>query len=198
METTTKNIKRNLNLPQAEVSIYDNFFSDKESLRLFSELSENVNWKQEYIKIYGREIPVPRLQAWYGDAGYSYSGINLDVNDWNEQLLEIKNKIEKETGYDFNSCLINLYRSGNDSVSWHQDNEIELGDDPIISSVSFGETRNFHLKSLDNEYKENIPLTNGSLLLMGNGTQNNYKHQVPKTKKNIQPRMNLTFRKVFP
>jgi alkylated DNA repair dioxygenase AlkB len=130
------------------VSLYENLFTPKESQNLFSELFNHIPWQQDNIKRFGQSIPLPRLTAWYGDAGksYTYSGITMNPLIWTPPLLTIKNKIEKSTKHRFNSVLLNQYRHGKDSVAWHSDDEPELGKEPIIASVSFGATRQFMLK----------------------------------------------------
>jgi alkylated DNA repair dioxygenase AlkB len=112
-------------------------------------------------------------------------------------LKKIKSDIENESNATFSTVLLNLYRDGNDSNGWHSDNEKELGEDPIIASLSFGEKRVFHLKhKKDPTLKYKIELEHGSLLLMGSGSQTNWKHQLPKSKRKMQPRINLTFRNI--
>lgn len=185
-------------MPDGEVIIYQNFFAESESDRFFKELRNNLNWQQDKIKIFGKEVDLPRLTAWYGDEGksYKYSGITMNPNAWIPALLAIKEKIEKVVELDFNSVLANLYRDGKDYVSWHSDDEKELGNNPIIASVSFGATRRFKLrhKSNKNLGTVEITLTNGSLLIMKGSTQHFWKHQVPKTSKVRKERINLTFR----
>ena len=147
--------------------------------------------------IYGKEIDLPRLTAWYGDEGknYSYSGIKVVPMKWTPTLLEIKSKIELVSGVIFNSVLLNYYRTGKDSVSWHSDDEPELGKNPPIGSVSFGAKRPFQLKHIENKnLKGTVELTNGSFLLMKGPTQHFWQHQIPKTTKQIGERINLTFR----
>ncbi len=123
----------------------------------------------------------------------------MDPFPWTKDLLFIKEKVDKQAGVIFNSVLLNLYRTGKDSVGWHRDNEKEFGTNPIITSISFGETRPFHLKHKFKKHIEKviIPLTHGSLLIMKGETQHYWEHQVPKTAKDISPRINLTFRIVF-
>jgi uncharacterized protein YerC len=130
------------------ISLYENLFDPEESQHLLLELLNNITWQQENIKRFGQSIPLPRLTAWYGDAGksYTYSGITMNPLIWTRPLLTIKNKIEKITQHQFNSVLLNQYRHGKDSVAWHSDDEPELGKEPIIASVSFGATRQFMLK----------------------------------------------------
>jgi len=188
-------------LPDAELTLYEGFFSKNDADRLYTTLLQNTGWKQEPITVYGKTYPTPRLTAWYGDpaTSYTFSGSKWQPHPWNEDLLFIKREVEKTTGAAFNSVLLNLYRNGNDSVSWHRDNEEEFGPNPTIASVSFGETRPFHIRhKFRKELKKvEIPLTHGSLLLMAGPMQHFWEHQVPKTAKPIQPRINLTFRFVF-
>ena len=187
-----------LDLPDAEIYFYEDFFDERESKSLFDSLLLNVNWRQDKIKIFNKEVSIPRLSAWYGNAGlsYSYSGLKLEPNEWNEELLIIKEKIENHLGIQFNSVLINLYRDGQDSMGWHKDDEKELGINPIIVSVSLGQERPFQLKHMHNKGlgTKTIKLSNGSLLLMQGTTQHFWKHQIPKTVRQINPRINLTFR----
>ncbi|MGB3653132.1 MAG: alpha-ketoglutarate-dependent dioxygenase AlkB [Rivularia sp. (in: cyanobacteria)] len=185
-------------MPDAEVIIYQNFFEESESTQLFKELRNNLHWRQDKMKMFGKEFNLPRLTAWYGDEGksYKYSGINMNPEPWTPSLLKIKNRIEENAQVEFNSVLINLYRSGKDYVSWHSDDERELGDNPVIGSVSFGEARRFqlrhkHRKDLD---KVEVSLTNGSFLIMRGSTQHFWHHQIAKTSKQLEERINLTFR----
>ena len=125
----------------------------------------------------------------------SYSNIKMNPHPWTTLLKEIKNKIEILTKVEFSTVLLNYYRNGNDSNGWHADNEKELGINPIIASLSFGANRQFQLKhNSDKNLKKNIILENGSLLLMKGTTQECWKHQIPKTTKPTEARINLTFR----
>ena len=187
-------------MPDGEVAIYRNFFNRVESDQIFQELLSKIKWRQDKMKLYGKEFELPRLTAWYGDDGksYTFSGIPMNPDAWTHTLLSIKSRIEEVTQAKFNSVLLNLYRSGKDGVSWHSDDEQELGKNPIIASVSFGEARRFQLrhkldKSLD---KVEITLTHGSLLIMKGSTQHFWQHQIPKTAKSLRERINLTFRRI--
>ena len=186
------------NLPDANITLYKNFFTPEESNKLYNNLKNHIKWQQDKIQFYGKSHDVPRLAAWYGDRdkSYMYSGIKMNPHAWNDDLKLIKKRIEAQAKVKFTSCLLNYYRTGKDSVDWHQDDEKELGLNPIIGSVSFGETRPFQLKHLDrtNLKRVDIPLTHGSFLLMKGTTQHYWKHKIPKTTKNIKPRINLTFR----
>jgi alkylated DNA repair dioxygenase AlkB len=181
-----------------EVLLYERFFSQFESDRFYETLRKQVLWQQDTIKVYGKSHPLPRLTAWYGDSGkgYTYSGIPMRPHPWSRDLLSIKEKLESKAGVSFSSVLLNLYRTGQDSVSWHRDDEPELGRNPIIGSVSFGETRTFQLRHLTRKDlpRVDIPLTHGSFLLMRGPTQHHWEHQIPKTSRSIKPRINLTFR----
>ncbi|EKD08690.1 MULTISPECIES: alpha-ketoglutarate-dependent dioxygenase AlkB family protein [Limnospira] len=181
------------------VILYGNFLKLAESDRLFGELYKSINWRQEQIKIFGKIRPIPRLTAWYADEGksYTYSGIEHHAQPWNPTLKSIKSQVEDIAEVTFNSVLINLYRDGKDSMSWHSDDEPELGKNPIIASVSLGGTRRFSGKhKISKDRKFHIDLTSGSLLLMKGETQHFWQHQIPKTSRVVEPRINLTFRMV--
>lgn len=183
-------------LPDADISLFHGFFSAEESAQLFTRLEAEILWQQDEIRMFGKKIPIPRLNAWYGDAdkSYTYSGIHLTPHPWNEELLFMKERIEKETNLRFTSVLLNLYRSGNDSMGWHADDEPELGPNPSIASVSLGASRIFQLRHVSKKIRANISLGNGSLLLMQGKTQHHWQHQIPKSLKVMGSRINLTFR----
>ncbi len=177
--------------------LYPHLFSREERETFFTQLKDNVNWQQEEIKLYGRAIPLPRLTAWFGDEGktYMYSGITVEPEPWTPTLLEIKSRIEEVSNVTFNSVLLNYYRNERDSVSWHSDDEPELGENPIIGSVSFGDVRTFQLKhKTDKSLTISKDLPDGSYLIMAGSTQHHWLHQIPKRTRKIGPRINLTFR----
>ncbi|WP_339894871.1 alpha-ketoglutarate-dependent dioxygenase AlkB [uncultured Algibacter sp.] len=187
----------NLNLKDAEVTYYPNFFNINDADNYFTNLLKYIKWKQDTITVFGKTHLQPRLTAFYAnnENTYKYSNIVMLPNAFEGGLLKIKNEIETELNIKFTSCLANLYRDGNDSNGWHSDNEKELGENPIIASVSLGAQRVFHLKNkTDKALKTKLILQHGSLLLMQGETQTNWLHQIPKTKKNIGKRINLTFR----
>jgi alkylated DNA repair dioxygenase AlkB len=175
------------------------FFSKSESDFYLKALTEKVIWKQESMNIYGKNIAFPRLTAWYGDNDkhYSLSGITLSPTPWNDEILAIKNKIEPESKVVFNSVLLNRYRSGSDSISWHTDAEKELGKNPVIASANFGETRKFQLRHHITKEKLEIDLKHGSVLIMQDELQHFWQHQVPKSSKPLKERINLTFRVIL-
>jgi len=188
-----------LDLPDAEVLFYPAFFSSSQADRLLEELRDTTAWRQESFKLYGKDVGFPRLTAWYGDEGssYVYSGIKNVPLPWTPAILEVKRAVEPPSGVVFNSVLLNRYRTGKDSVSWHADNEPEFGANPVIASASFGGTRTFQLRHKNRkELKASVELTHGSLLIMSGGTQANWLHQIPKTAKPVEERLNLTFRAI--
>lgn len=186
-----------IKLQDAELLYYPAFYDKAESDRIFKTLLETIEWKQDKIMMYGKELPLPRLSAWYGDNNkpYTYSGITLNPLPWNEELLQIKEKIEAEAKVKFSSVLLNRYRDGQDYVGWHTDAEKELGKNPVIGSVNFGATRKFQLRRID-DHKEKfeVELKHGTFLVMQGSTQHFWQHQVPKTATKIGERLNLTFR----
>ena len=172
------------------------FFDKAKSDHYFNHLFKNSEWKQEEMRMYGKTIKFPRLTAWYGDKPYTYSGITHAARKWTDVLLEIRGEIERKAQVSFNSVLLNLYRSGNDSISWHADAEKALGENPIIASVSFGVTRKFQLRHNETKEKIQLELGHGSLLIMKGELQHYWQHQVPKTKREVEQRINLTFRTI--
>ncbi len=150
--------------------------------------------------MFGKEVMQPRLTAWYGDSdkAYTYSGITMQPHAWIKSLQEIKQKIEIVAAVTFTSALLNLYRNGKDSMGWHRDNEKELGNAPIIGSVSFGATRIFQFRNYKTKSDtKSFELTHGSFLLMCGETNHYWEHQVPKTNQPVKERINITFRVIF-
>ncbi|MDX1427051.1 MAG: alpha-ketoglutarate-dependent dioxygenase AlkB, partial [Salegentibacter mishustinae] len=185
-------------LPDAELEYFPNFLNKEKADLLLQKLLKEVPWQQQNIKLFGKEIPQPRLTAFYAEQGisYTYSGLQLKPNSFSTELWELKQKTQELSGYDFNTCLANLYRHGNDSMGWHADDEKVLGKNPVIASISLGGIRRFQFKHKTNkDLKESIELQHGSLLIMKGSMQHFWKHQLPKTKKEVAPRINLTFRK---
>ncbi|WP_025743920.1 alpha-ketoglutarate-dependent dioxygenase AlkB family protein [Aquimarina pacifica] len=186
-----------LDMPDATVAYYPNFFDATKSNQLFETLLKTINWQQDKITVYGKTFPQPRLTALYGNNNkpYTYSNITMTPELFTKELIWIKKEIEKVCAVNFTTCLLNLYRNGQDSNGWHADNEKELGKEPYIASLSFGERRWFHFKHKENvDQKLKIALNPGSLLVMKGKTQEYWLHQIPKTQKKIGPRINITFR----
>lgn len=191
--------ERFINITNGQYCLINGFFERSEAIKLFDSLLSDISWKQEEMNIYGRIIKFPRLTAWYGDRDkpYSFSGIQLNPEPWTEALIDIKKQIEAIAETSFNSVLLNLYRDGNDSISWHTDAEKELGKNPTIASVNFGASRKFQLRHKVTKEKRELILENGSLLIMKGELQHFWQHQVPKTKKPVDKRINLTFRTIY-
>ena len=185
---------------QGEVTFYPNFYSKEDSFHYLKVLQECLEWRQEPIRMFGKWIVQPRLTALYGDpnVSYGYSGIEMETLPFTKELEQIKNHIQDFTKHEFTHVLCNYYRNGQDSMGWHRDNEDVLGKDPTIASLTFGASRIFQLRPYGKkEPKLNIELSDGSLLLMGGESQHFWEHQIPKTKKVLAPRINLTFRKLI-
>jgi alkylated DNA repair dioxygenase AlkB len=174
-------------LPGADLRLWERFFDREESDHFYKVLLETTPWAQHRRKMYDKIVADPRLTAWYGKNG---------TNEWTHELLEIKSRIEARCGIRFDSVLQSYYRDGNDSVSWHSDTLPSSGKHHAIGSVTFGETRIFKVRhKTDKHFSQlDIPLTHGAFLLMGETMQDHYEHHVPKTKRVIGPRINLTFR----
>lgn len=184
-------------VPDADIEYFPSFFESNQANDFFEKLKNEIPWQHDNIKVYGKTYPQPRLTALFGNEGkpYSYSNIVMQPNNWFPLLLCVKNEIEEICQQNFTTVLLNYYRDGKDSNGWHADNEKELGQNPVIASVSFGAERFFHLRhNFIKEQKLKINLEHGSLLLMKGTTQHFWKHQIPKTAKEIDPRINLTFR----
>jgi alkylated DNA repair dioxygenase AlkB len=189
-----------LPLPDAVFEYYPNFFANDEAEALFKKIHDETKWQHDEINIFGKKIAQPRLTCLFGNEGkpYSYSGITMHPNPWNPTLVYIKEKIEAISQQHFTTVLANLYRNEKDSNGWHADNEKELGRNPTIASVSFGEVRKFQLKHNNNpDAKLTLNLSHGSLLLMKEGSQIHYKHQIPKATQSKKDRINLTFRTIL-
>lgn len=192
--------KHHFNLPNAELIYIPNFFSQQKADTFFNTIKTETNWQHDAITVFGKTYKQPRLTALFGESlkSYSYSNITMQPKPFTETLITIKNTIETVANSKFNTVLANLYRNGNDSNGWHADNEKELGKNPVITSVSFGEQRTFHFKHRTlKDQRHKLVLEHGSLLVMKGEMQHYWLHQIAKTKKIIQPRINLTFRRLI-
>ncbi|ELB2922688.1 alpha-ketoglutarate-dependent dioxygenase AlkB family protein [Vibrio alginolyticus] len=177
---------------------YDpHFLNHLEADNYFDQLRKTLPWHQEHITMFGKSVLQPRLQAWHGDAAYTYSGLTMQPHPWTPELTQLKVRCESVADVTFNSVLANLYRHGQDSMGWHQDNEPELGRNPVIASLNLGETRRFLLRNLHCKTEIEYELSHGSLLIMAGELQHHWKHCVPKTAKTKDERINLTFRQIF-
>jgi len=178
--------------PQAEIAL--DFAS------LLDNLIRDSAWRQEEITVYGKAYRQPRLSAWYGDRGYSYSGIRLEPEPWTDTLLDIRERVQKLVGQDFNSVLLNYYRDQNDKMGMHSDDERELGGQPVIASLSLGETRTLLLRHKTRRDLKTVklPLPCGCLLVMRGNTQQHWRHGISAERSHCGPRINLTFRTIVP
>ncbi len=189
-------------LEQAEVTLYEHFLDPAKADDYYHRLMADTQWHQPEILMFGRKIKSPRLAAWYGDedAFYTYSGIVNSPMPWIPALSELKDQLEQALQHQFNSVLINLYRDGNDAMGWHSDDEPELGDQPVIASVSLGASRSFLFRQKNarkGSPSTKLQLRHGSLLTMSGNTQRYWQHRITRTKKPITQRVNLTFRRVL-
>ena len=185
------------------LNVDSNFLDLEEAVALFEQLSQELNWQQPEVIVFGKSHKIPRWQDWQSDSGvtYQYSGKTLDSKPWHPAVLQLKNKIEQSTLLSFNSVLINFYRDGEDKMGWHSDNEPELGLNPAVACVSLGATRDIQFKEkVDTDNSSgavNVALTNGSLLVMKPGMQAKFEHQIPVRRKVSQGRISLTFRQIY-
>lgn len=187
-------------LPDAEIYLQRRFPSSLAPDVALRRLIEEIPWRSETIRLWGKAMAQPRLTAWYGDPGrdYSYSGLTLKAETWTPLLHTLKTEVERATGAEFNSVLLNYYRHERDSVGYHSDDEKELGRNPVIASLSFGETRTFVFKCKRKRHRPlRLELEHGSLLLMQGPTQHNWLHGIEKETRSRGPRVNLTFRRIL-
>jgi alkylated DNA repair dioxygenase AlkB len=188
-----------LDMVDGEARFWPGAIPSAEAAQLFEDLQRTIGWHQESILMFGRRVLVPRLVAWHGDPGasYTYSGTLHQPLPWTPPLVRVRDRVCELTGARFNSVLLNLYRDGRDGMGWHADDEPELGRDPVIASVSLGATRRFCLRHRKRKgVKLDLPLPHGSVLCMSGGTQHHWVHALPKTRAAVGERINLTFRRV--
>lgn len=187
--------RKEFDMPDTDLLLIDGFFSKEESDYYYETFLHKIKWRESEMEIFDKKVTIPRMIAWYGEKENIETSQN---NKWPEELHTIRSKVEKETELNFNAVLLNLYRNGKDGVGWHSDKEHNIGKNPPIASVTFGETRLFRLR---HKYRKDlqieIPLHHGSFLLMAGTTNSFWQHQVPKTARNVLPRINLTFRRVL-
>lgn len=189
-----------LDLPGAELHYDPRFLPPDTAAADFASLRGEIPWENHRIRMFGREIASPRLSCWIGDAGtgYVYSGSRFEPHAWTPTLSRLREALRSSLDLEFNSVLANLYRDGRDGMGWHSDDEPELGESPVIASLSFGATRRFCLRRRDGGGDTmKLELPSGSLLLMRGDTQANYRHALPKTARAIGERINLTFRRIL-
>jgi alkylated DNA repair dioxygenase AlkB len=166
--------------------------------RYFDALFTKIKWQSDQANMFGKQILTKRKVAWFGDKpfSYTYSNNTKFALPWIEELVELKQIVEEKTGHRFNSCLLNLYHSGEEGMAWHSDGEKDLIKDGAIGSLSFGAERKFSFKHKRNHQSSSVLLQHGSLLVMKGETQRHWLHRLPPTKKVHDPRINLTFRTI--
>lgn len=182
-----------------EVNYYGAIFLEEEATIIFKNLLQDIPWKNDEVVLFGKHIVTKRKMAWFANKPitYKYSGIARTAMVWNNLLYQIKHRVENITNEEFNSCLLNLYPTGDEGMGWHTDNENELLKNGSIASLSFGATRRFDFKHKKTKEKRSFQLKNGDLLVMKGETQKHWLHSIPKTKKVKTPRINLTFRQMI-
>lgn len=183
-----------LPMPGADVVYHENPDLGIDADALMRILRDETPWQQNHLRFGERMVPEPRLVSWHGDGAYSYSGLTLAPNPWTPTLAALRDRLQEIVGARFNSVLLNLYRSGRDSIGMHADDEPELGREPVIASVSLGDERRFRFERKDRTHKGvGIDLAHGSLVVMRGQTQRNWKHGIDKIRSDRE-RINLTFR----
>ena len=192
-------------LPGAEVALYPRWLAAGEADELLARLLAEIPWETHRLRLFGREVAAPRLSCWIGDAGarYAYSGRRFEPRPWPPALAGLRARVERACGARFDSVLANLYRDGDDAMGWHSDDEPELGARPLIASLSLGAERRFRFRrrrargepAMPGDTRE-LRLPHGSLLRMAGDTQRLYRHELPRMRAVVAPRINLTFRRV--
>lgn len=200
MELFPKEIDKNKNwLPyDGAVNYHGKLMSLEEANFYLKNLLDTIDWKNDEAVIFGKKIITKRKVAWYGDKPfeYTYSNTTKRALPWTPELLKLKELIEEESGETFNSCLLNLYHTGEEGMAWHSDGETDLKKNGAIGSVSFGAERKFAFKHKESKEKVDLVLEHGSLLVMKGTTQTYWLHRLPPTKRISSPRVNLTFRTI--
>ena len=198
MNTFTKSAKLNLLPYDGEVYYYGRILDDAQSQRSFETFMQDIQWKNDEAIIFGKHFITKRKVAWYGDAGYSYtySKTTKEALSWTPELLILRDQIQQLTRAVYNSCLLNLYHSGEEGMAYHSDDEKALGKNSAIASVSFGAERRFLFRHRESKETIELYLSPGSLLVMQGSTQSHWVHRLPIAKKVKEPRVNLTFRRM--
>lgn len=192
---------RELPLAGASLLLDEHAWPTARADALFAALQAEIPWQTLRLRIFGREVDAPRLACWIGDADavYTYSRTRFEPQPWTPSTRRLRRELHARLGMDFNSVLANLYRDGRDSMGWHSDDEPELGNEPVIASLSFGATRSFQLRTRNTPRKTlTLELGHGSLLMMAGRTQALYQHALPRRMRVSEPRINLTFRQINP
>jgi alkylated DNA repair dioxygenase AlkB len=189
---------RNLLPHDGTVNYYGRIFNQEEAERHFLSLMNHIEWRNDEAIIFQKLIITKRKVAWYGDIAfeYTYSNRTKTALPWTDELLTLKRIVEHRSGETYNSCLLNLYHSGDEGMAWHSDGEKDLKRDGAIGSLSFGAERKFAFKHKQSGDVVSLVLENGSLLVMKGTTQTHWLHRLPPTAKIKTARVNLTFRTI--
>ncbi|WP_291963257.1 alpha-ketoglutarate-dependent dioxygenase AlkB family protein [Maribacter sp.] len=190
--------KKNLLPRDGTVHYFGKILNEEDAIHYLNVLLNKIEWKNDEAIIFGKKIITKRKVAWYGEKPfqYTYSKTTKQALPWTTDLLELKSKVEQESGETFNSCLLNLYHDGSEGMAWHSDGEKDLKKNGAIASVSFGSERKFAFKHKETKEKVELVLEHGSLLIMKDATQTHWLHRLPPTTKSKTPRVNLTFRTI--
>lgn len=196
MDLFNQELVTNLLPHDGEVNYYGKIMSQQKTEHYLDKMLNTIEWRNDEAKIFGRHIITKRKVAWYGDNNYSYTYSNTTKQalSWTKELIELKKRVEEFTETVFNSCLLNLYHTGEEGMAWHSDDEKTLGKDTAIASLSFGAERKFAFKNKETKEVVSLVLETGSLLIMKGTTQTNWLHRLPPTTRIKTPRVNLTFR----
>jgi alkylated DNA repair dioxygenase AlkB len=184
---------------QDGIALYhEKVISDEQIKPLYDELLNEINWENERVVMFGKEIITKRKVAFYSDESivYTYAGKTKIGLPWKDPLIILKNIVESLTKQTYNACLLNLYHNGDEAMGWHSDNEKEIIANSTIASLSIGASRKFSFKHKVTKETISIQLENGSLLEMKGTIQSHWLHALPKSKKITEPRINLTFRQM--
>ena len=189
-----------LPMPDADVRYTADWLAVDEADAMLHALLGEVPWEVHTIRMFGREVPSPRLSCWIGDPGatYTYSRTRFEPRPWTPALGALRDRLAREVGVRFNSVLANRYRDGTDAMGWHSDDEPELGPEPVIASVSLGAPRTFAFRARADGRRVDQVLAHGSLLVMSGRTQHAWRHAIPRTRRVMGERVNLTFRLILP
>lgn len=188
-------------LPEGAIcELFPTFLERPRADAVLETLLVEVPWRAHVIRLFGREVPEPRLSAWLGEphAVYAYSGVTNRPEPWTKTLAALREELFERLGLPFDSVLANLYRDGQDSMGFHSDDEPELGPEPVIASISLGATRRFQIRHKRGAKRGRLDLElgHGSLLVMRGAMQERYRHGVPKDPRVTEARVNLTFRRI--
>lgn len=198
MDLFNPDIVQNILPFDGEVVYHGLILNKEQCTRYYDTLLNHIPWEHDQAIVFGKHYTTKRKVAWFGDKEYSYkySGVVKQAHLWTKELLELKKKVERISGSTYNSCLLNLYHSGEEGMAWHSDGEKSLENNGTIASLTLGAVRKFSFKHKETKQRIDITLDNGSLLLMKGTTQKNWLHRLPPTKKVTTPRINLTFRTI--